>query len=286
MIFIDRDQIYPNPSQPRKHFDQVKLEELAQSIKVNGLLEPVIVVKRDNKFMIIAGERRWRACGLAGVKEVPVRIMEADDQTVAELSLLENLQREDLNVIEIATAYQGLLNMGLTEEDIARKMGHSRVWIIKERLSLLNLQPVFREYTVKGILSPAQALQMSRLPKSMQGLLYNKIASGKANTHEKLKSLVNAMLFAQEQSSFLPEPTKDERETFNKYDRLMERIASMLRQSFDREDLSVLSKVLSSSASQNIDRIELIILHLNKIKKALTQADSKREVMKQTAIAA
>ena len=286
MIFIDRDQIYPNPSQPRKHFDQVKLEELAQSIKMNGLLEPIIVVKRDDKYMIIAGERRWRACGLAGVTKVPVRIMEADEQRVAELSLLENLQREDLNVIEIATAYQGLLDMGLTEEDIAKKMGHKHVWIIKERLSLLNLQPVFMEYTVKGILSPAQALQMSRLPKSMQGLLYDKIASGKANTHEKLKSLVNAILYAQEQTSFLPEPTKDERETFNKYDRLMERIVSMLRQSFDREDLSVLSKVLSSSASQNIDRIELIILHLNKIRKALTQADSKREVMEQTAIAA
>ncbi|MEI6316036.1 MAG: hypothetical protein WCO89_14275, partial [Syntrophus sp. (in: bacteria)] len=82
------------------------------------------------------------------------------------------------------------------------------------------------------------------------------------------------------------EPTKDERETFNKYDRLMERIISMIRQSFDREDLSILSKVLSSSAAQNIDRIEFIILHLNKIKKALTQSDSKREVMKQTAVAA
>lgn len=286
MITLNHDLIFPNPSQPRKDFDPVKLEELAQSIRECGLMEPLIVVPRGDRYMIIAGERRWRACRLAGVTDVLVRILEADDQTVAELSLLENLQREDLNVIEIATAYQGLLDMGLTEEDIAKKMGHKHVWIIKERLSLLNLQPVFMEYSIKGILSPAQALQMSRLPKNMQGLLYDKIISGKASTHEKLKSLVNAMLYAQEQSCFFPEPTKDERETYNKYDRLMERIVSMLRQSFDREDLSILSKVLSSSAAQNIDRIELIILHLNKIKKALTQSDSKREVMEQTAIAA
>ena len=87
--------------------------------------------------MIIAGERRWRACGIAGIEEVPVLIKEADDQTVAELSLLENLQREDLNVIEIALAYKGLMDMGETEESIAHKMGHKHIWLIKERMNLL-----------------------------------------------------------------------------------------------------------------------------------------------------
>jgi len=103
--------------------------------------------------MLVAGERRWRACKMANVTNVPVRIIDADDKAVAELSLLENLQREDLNVIEIATQYQRLLDMGNTKEQIAQKMGHTHVWLIDERLSLLNLQPVLREYTVKGILT-------------------------------------------------------------------------------------------------------------------------------------
>lgn len=280
------EHIYPNPNQPRKHFDQAKLEELAQSIKESGLMEPLIVAPRGGRYMIIAGERRWRASLLAGLTEVPVRIMDADDQTVAELSLLENLQREDLNVIEEARAYQGLLDMGMTQEEIARKMGIKQVWRIQERLNLLKLTDVFQDYVVKAILSPSQAQEMSRLPRHYQGLVFEKIAAGQAGTYNKLRALVNAILYAQEQSSFLPEPTKDERETYNKYDRLMERLVSMLSQSFDREDLTVLSKVLSSSATQNIDRIDLIIQHLNKIKKALLQADSTREVLEQTTIAA
>jgi ParB/RepB/Spo0J family partition protein len=286
MKTISHDQIYPNPDQPRKHFDQAKLEDLAQSITMNGLLEPIIIVKREDKYMIIAGERRWRACGIAGIKKVPVRILEADDQTVAELSLLENLQREDLSIVEEARAYQGLIDMGMSQEELAAKMGIKQPWRIQERLNILKLTPVFQDYTMKGILSPSQAQELSRLPKELQGTVFDKIASGQAGTYSKLRSLVNAVLFAQEQTSFLPEPTGEERNTFSKYDRMMERIVSMLHQSFDREDLSVLSKVLSSSVPQNIERIDMIILHLNKIKKALLQADSNREVFEQTTIAA
>jgi len=286
MDTMDHEQIFPNPSQPRKHFDQAKLEELSQSIQMNGLLEPIIVVPRDGKYMIIAGERRWRACGIAGLQKVPVRIMQADDQTVAELSLLENLQREDLSIVEEARAYQGLIDMGMTQEEIASKMGMKQPWRVQERLNILKLSPIFQDYTMKGILSPSQAQELSRLPKPEQSFVFDKISAGKLNSYNKLRSMVNAILFAQEQSSFLPEPTQEERETFNKYDRLMERIVSMISQSFDRDDLSVLSKLLSSSAAQNIERIDLIVMHLNKIKRALLQADSQREAFNQSAIAA
>jgi len=284
METVKHDQIYPNPDQPRKHFDQGKLEELAQSIKESGLLEPIIVVKRGDKYMIIAGERRWRACGIAGIKNVPVRILEADDQTVAELALLENLQREDLNVIEEARAFQGLVDMGLSHEEIARKMGIKQVWRIQERLNILKLTRVFQDYTLKGILSPSQAQELSRLPKDIQGIVFDKIAAGKADTYNKLRSLVNAMLYVQEQESFLPEPTPLEREINTKYDRMIENIVNFINRSFNRDDLSVLSAVLSPAARQNIDRIDLIILHLNKIKRALLQSDSTREVMEQTTI--
>ena len=285
MKTIQHDLIYPNPNQPRKSFYPDKLKELVQSIKTCGLMEPIVVVRRDKKYMIIAGERRWRACAIAGVSDVPARIIKADDQKIAVLSLLENIQREDLNIIEEAMAYQGLIDMGLTRQEIARKMGMEYTFRIDWRLSLLNLEKIYQEYTVKGILNSTQAREMSRLPKDKQGILFDKISSGKVKTQNEVTSLVNAMLYTQEQGSFLPEPTPQEREVNTKYDRMIENIIWFINRCFNRDDLSVLSAVLSPAAKVNIDRIELIIIHLNKIKKALMQADSKREVMEQTAIA-
>lgn len=279
---IKLDQIYPNPNQPRKHFDQGKLEELAQSIKESGLMEPLIVVKRGKKYMLIAGERRWRSAHLAGISEVPVRIMEADDQKVAELSLLENLQREDLSIVEEAQAYQGLLDMGLTQEEIARKMGIKQTWRIQERLNILKLSPVFQEYTMKGILSPSQAQEMSRLPKELQGSLFDKISAGRAGSYNKLRSLVNAMLFVQEQQSFLAEPSKEEKETVGKYTRMLDVIVNLIHRSFNRDDLSILPYVMQGSTRANIERIDDILEHLNKIKRAMLQSESTREVLEQT----
>lgn len=273
--------IYPNPNQPRKHFDPGKLGELAQSIAASGLMEPLIVVRREDRYMIIAGERRWRACNMAGVEEVPARILDADDRKIAELSLLENLQREDLNVVEEAMAYQGLLDMGMTMEEIAAKMGIKQSWRIQERLNLLKLDRVFQDYTVKGILSPSQAQELSRLPKSQQGIVFDKIASGKANSYNKLRSLVNAMLYVVEQTSFLPEPTEEEKKMNSKYDIMIERLATFINRSFNRDDLTVLASILTPKARINIERIDSIIYCLNKIKRALLQAESTREVYEQ-----
>ncbi|MBN1548272.1 MAG: ParB/RepB/Spo0J family partition protein [Syntrophaceae bacterium] len=281
MDIIRHDLIFPNPDQPRKVFHPGKLVELAQSIKTSGLMEPIVVVRRDDRFMIVAGERRWRACAIAGLKEIPARIIEADAQKVAELSLLENLQREDLNIIEEAMAYQGLINMGLTQEKIAAKMGIKQPWRIQERLNLLKLAPVFQDYVVKGILTPSQAQEMSRLSEDKQGLVFDRISAGKAETYNELRSLVNAMLCVTEQTSFLTEPTPKQREVNNKYDRMIENIVNFINRCFDREDMTVLAAVLTPAARENIERIDLITWHLNRIKRALLQADSTREVIKQ-----
>jgi hypothetical protein len=156
-----------------------------------------------------------------------------------------NLQREDLNVIEEAMAYQGLIDMGMTMEEIATKMGIKQSWRIQERLNLLKLDRVFQDYTVKGILSPSQAQELSRLPKSQQGIVFDKIASGKANSYNKLRSLVNAMLFVVEQTSFLPEPTEEEKKMNSKYDIMIERLATFINRSFKRDDLTVLASILT-----------------------------------------
>lgn len=137
---IALDQIEPNPDQPRREFDQIALEELANSIKELGIVQPITLRQMDdNKFQIIAGERRWRASQLAGLTAIPAYIRTIKDENVMELALVENIQREDLNAIEIALAYEHLLEKsGMTQEKIAERVSKSRA-AIANYLRLLKL---------------------------------------------------------------------------------------------------------------------------------------------------
>lgn len=134
------DQIDPNPNQPRREFDPVALEELANSIKQLGIVQPITLRQiAENRFQIIAGERRWRASQLAGLKAVPAYIRTIDDENVMEMALVENIQREDLNAIEIALAYEQLLQKsGMTQEKVAAEVGKSRA-AVANYLRLLKL---------------------------------------------------------------------------------------------------------------------------------------------------
>lgn len=145
--------IKSNDSQPRKSFDEEKIEELSQSIKEFGIIQPIIVKKISNesKYEIVAGERRWRAAKLAGLKEVPIIMKELSNREVLEISLIENIQREDLNPIEESKAYQELLNnFNLTQGELSKKLGKSRV-AITNSLRLLNLDKRVQEMLVDGI---------------------------------------------------------------------------------------------------------------------------------------
>lgn len=139
-------QIEPNPNQPRKVFDIEKLQLLADSIKEHGIVQPIVVKKNDNGFYtIIAGERRWRAARIAGISDVPVVIKDYDEETVAEVSLIENLQREDLNPIEEALGYSRLIEeFKMTQDEVSKKVGKSRS-AITNSLRLLNLAPNVRK---------------------------------------------------------------------------------------------------------------------------------------------
>jgi len=160
--------IYPNPDQPRKLFDQKALDELAGNIKQYGVLQPLVVTRRGKKFMIIAGERRWRASQLAGRKYVPVRIIDADADMVEELALLENIFRRDLNLIEEAKGYQAMLDRGYTVETLAAKLGFKQPWRVTERTQLLNLAGDYQDLVIKGHLSPSQGFELSRVPREQQ----------------------------------------------------------------------------------------------------------------------
>lgn len=150
-------QIEPNREQPRKMFDEDALIELSESIKQYGVLQPLLVQKKDNYYEIIAGERRWRAAKLAGVKEVPVIIKDYSTQEVMEIALIENIQREDLNPIEEAQAYHRLIKeYNLKQDEVAEKVSKSRA-AITNSLRLLKLDERVQEMVMEGKLSNGHA---------------------------------------------------------------------------------------------------------------------------------
>ena len=136
---LNINRIEPNKNQPRKEFNEDALQELADSIKQFGVIEPLVVVKRKGYYELIAGERRWRAARLAGLKEVPVVIKDYDDQQIVEIALIENIQREDLNPIEEAHAYERLIQeFNLTQDEVAERVSKSRT-TVTNALRLLKL---------------------------------------------------------------------------------------------------------------------------------------------------
>lgn len=151
------EDIKPNRNQPRKNFDNAKLEELAASIREKGIIQPIVVRKQDDSYEIVAGERRWRAAQKAGLHDVPVVIQDVSDDTALEMALIENIQREDLNVIEEAEAYHSLMEkFSLSQEDMAQRVGKDRSTIANS-LRLLRLPQEIKQDIVEERLSMGHA---------------------------------------------------------------------------------------------------------------------------------
>ena len=147
--------VEPNREQPRKNFNQEALEELAESIKEYGLIQPIVVTEKDGYYCIIAGERRWRACKLAGLKEIPAIVREDDERKNKEIALIENIQREDLNPFEKALGIKNLMeSYNLTQEEVAKKLGKGRSTIANS-IRVLNLEPRVLELAKQGKISEA-----------------------------------------------------------------------------------------------------------------------------------
>ena len=146
-------EVEPNREQPRKNFNQESLEELSESIKTYGIIQPIVVSKEDGYYAIIAGERRWRAAKLAGLEEVPAIIRESDEQTNREISLIENIQREDLNPYEKALGIRSLMDKyGMTQEEVSKKIGKSRS-SVSNTVRILYLTPDVLELVKQGKLT-------------------------------------------------------------------------------------------------------------------------------------
>lgn len=249
--------IEPNPKQARRRFDKEGLEELAESIRIHGLLQPIAVTPKDGGFYeIIAGERRWRACKLAGVTEVPVIIKEVSAQSAAELSLIENLQRENLNPVEEADGYKALIEeFGLTQEEAADRVGKSRS-AVANLLRILKLPETVLALVEEGALSYGHARTLlplcDRLDKETLLSKARQIIDGKLSVRETEK-LVKAMLEPKP-----VEPKKESPVENSYYKQLENRVSSSLgrRVAINRkagkltlsyssnEDLEVLLKAL------------------------------------------
>ena len=166
VIEVDINKVEPGPGQPRKNFDKEKIEALATSIKEHGIIQPLIVTKENEIYYIIAGERRWRAARIAGFKKIPVIERTATTREVMELALIENIQREDLNPIEEAEAYQKLMQeFSMTQEKLATIVGKSRP-AVANTLRLLNFSDEIRNLLITGELSIGQARPILALEKT------------------------------------------------------------------------------------------------------------------------
>lgn len=193
ILMLKLDLVQPNKEQPRKTFDEEKINELAESVKNYGVLQPLLVQKKGSFYEIIAGERRWRAAKEAGLKEVPAVLKEYSKQEAMEISLIENVQRADLNPIEEALGYKQLINeFGLTQEEIAIRVAKSRV-AITNTMRLLKLDEQIQNMLIQGVISSGHARALLSLEDTMMQLKAAKEILDKKLSVRETEKLVKRM---------------------------------------------------------------------------------------------
>ena len=233
-------EVEPNRDQPRKKFDEDALLELAESIKQYGVIQPLLVQKKDGYYQIIAGERRWRAAKLAGLKEIPVIIKELSEQEIVEVSLIENIQRENLNPIEEAQAYRRLLTeFHLKQDEIAARVSKSRT-AITNSMRLLKLDERVQKMVVDDMLSTGHARALLAIEdKEMQYKIAIQVFDGNLSVRE-VEKLVKTL------TTEKPEKKKKEQENHFIYTDIEEKMKALLG-----------TKVVISQKANNKGKIEI-----------------------------
>ena len=193
VVELNITEVEPMLNQPRKVFDKEKMEELTDSIRENGVIQPILVVKDSNGYTIVAGERRWRAAKMLNLKEVPANIIDLSDKEVLEVSLIENIQRQDLNPIEEALAYRKLIEeFNLTQKELSERIGKSRV-AITNTMRLVNLDERVQQYLIESVISEGHGrVLLSIEDKDLQYELSQKIIDEKLSVRE-LEKLIRIM---------------------------------------------------------------------------------------------
>jgi len=207
-IFVNISKVEPNRNQPRKKFDEDALLELADSIKQFGVLQPLLVQDKKDYFEIIAGERRWRAAKLAGLKEIPIMVKELSDQEIVEISLIENIQRENLNPIEEAMAYKRLLNeFNLKQDEVAERVSKSRTTVTNS-MRLLKLDDRVQQMVIDDMLTTGHARALLSIEdKNIQYSLAQQIFDNKLSVRETEKLVKKIQ--SEDKEKVKPEKSQD-----------------------------------------------------------------------------
>lgn len=286
--------VYPNPNQPRKIFDERPLEELAKSIEETGLQSP-IKVRPDGKgeYMIVYGERRYRAHMLLGLATIKAIVEDMSDEALADAAIIENLQRKDITQLEEARAFQRRLESGISVEDLARRLGIKQPHRITERIALLRLTPEYQDAFEKGLLTPTQAFEMSRLSHGYQRLLCEAIQKGRCKSAQELRVVAATLLEAQHRNTAAParlvplntgatgvQPalfeqdgaTEEERAVVTALEAKIQRVVDLLRGGIKDNQVVVVSRVSRANADVMADKLEVIEAQLRKLRLALRAA--------------
>jgi ParB family chromosome partitioning protein len=260
---VDADKIFPNPFQPRKAMDTESLDNLAASIKEHGIIQPVLVRTVQSGFQIIAGERRWRAAKKAGLNEIPVRILQITDSQAMELALIENLQREDLNAIEIAQGIQEMLTkLSITHEEIAAKIGFSRT-AVTNKLRLLQLPKQVISMLESGEITEGHARALLALPSADKIIEYANMAVEKYLNVRQLELLVKNFSTAAKIDAAFPHRSAQPSEFNDEIERFKNRYKLTLKIDGGRRGMGVQIKGLKKWQLQML--IEYIDSHAEEL---------------------
>lgn len=217
------NKVEPNKGQPRRHFDEAALNELAESIKIHGIVQPLIVHQKGDFYEIIAGERRWRAARIAGLNEVPVLVKDYEPQELYEIALIENLQRENLNAVEEAVAYQKLIKeYSLTQDEVAKRVGKSRV-AVTNSLRLLKLDDRVQQMLIDGKLFAGHARALLSVEDSdVQAKAAEKVVADGMSARE-TEAYVKKLLSPAKKKE-KPEPNTSEDNAYKYYEENLKKV--------------------------------------------------------------
>ena len=280
---IPLSDIIPNPNQPRKTFEKKALRELAASIQANGLMQPITVTPRAGAFMIVGGERRWRAhCLLAEegrLEEANMlcHVRRMDDDSVSIMAIIENLQRQDVTIMEEARAYQAMLDQGWTVEDLAREVGVSQPHRIKERTQLLNMSPEYQKLFEAGQLTPSQAWELSRLQPNGQDILFRLIRQGTLSTKAALTAAADQIIQKSAQTCILndldhPETSPKDVRLAKSLEAKIDRLVGLLAECIVNNEVDALKRVDPTRAGTVADKLNAMRKDMSRVENALRAA--------------
>lgn len=261
ILEIPIGDIHPNPNQPRKNFDQAALEELSQSIKNHGVIQPLVVNKTDDGYMIIAGERRWRASKLAGLETLPCVVKNYTEKQIKEIALIENLQREDLNPVEAAKAIKLLMDeYNLTQEIVADRIGKSRP-NVANLLRILSLYPDVLKLVENGRLSAGHARCLVVISDFTQQLKFANMACDNKMSVRDLEKTVKNYLNPKKLSNQAPQQSMELKELVNEMQRVFATKVSVIGNDkkgriyidyYSRDDLDRIAELIELAKTKTL----------------------------------